>query len=79
MHLEILTPDKEVFSGEVTMVEVPGTSGRFQVLKNHAPIISTLTQGQVRVTDEEKHNQSFDITGGVVEVLNNRIAILAEV
>ena len=78
MHLDIVTPDANLFSGNVTMVEVPGAQGRFQVLKNHAPIISTLAVGKVRLIGEDQKEKSFEITGGVVEVLNNKITVLAE-
>lgn len=77
MTLEILTPDKKVFEGEVTAVTVPGTMGSFQILRDHAPIISTLEDGPVIIktkTDE----QTFIIKGGVVEVLKNKIIVLAE-
>ena len=77
MTLEILTPDKKVFEGEVTAVTVPGTMGSFQILRDHAPIISTLEDGPVIIktkTDEE----IFMIKGGVVEVLKNKIIVLAE-
>ena len=77
MFLEIITPDKKVFSGEVTSVQVPGTDGQFQILKNHAPIISTLTNGKVKIKTAGG-SQSFDVKGGVVEVLKNNIIVLAE-
>ena len=77
MHLEIITPDKKVFSGEVSSVSVPGTTGRFEMLNNHAPIISTLLNGKVKVKDKEGV-KTFDVKGGVVENLNNKIIILAE-
>lgn len=77
MQLEIITPDKTVFSGEVSSVHVPGTSGQFQVLKKHAPIISTLINGKVKVK-AENGTQIFDVKGGVVEVLNDKIILLAE-
>lgn len=77
MILEILTPDKKIFQGEVTSVTVPGKQGSFEILNNHAPIISTLDDGKVtvRVTKAEQH---FNILGGVVEVINNKIIVLAE-
>ncbi len=77
MHLDIITPEKKLFSGEVSSVKVPGTSGEFQVLKNHAPIISTLQKGTVKVksTDGLK---TFNISGGVIEVLKNKVILLAE-
>ena len=77
MHLEIITPDKKVFSGEVSSVSVPGTTGRFEMLNNHAPIISTLLNGKVKVKDKEGV-KTFDVKGGVVENRNNKIIILAE-
>lgn len=77
MNLEIITPDKKVYSGEVTSVSVPGMSGRFEMLKNHAPIISTLLNGKVKVKDKEGV-KTFDVKGGVVEMLNNKVIILAE-
>ena len=77
MHLQILTPDKEVYNGEVTSVSVPGTSGRFQMLENHAPIISTLLNGKVKIKDKDGVKE-FDVKGGVVENLKNKVVILAE-
>lgn len=78
MTLEILTPDKTVYEGAVTSVTVPGTLGSFEVLKDHAPIISTLEDGKVIVRGGAKPEEVFFITGGVVEVLNNKIIVLAE-
>lgn len=77
MHLEIITPEKKIYSGEVTSVSVPGASGRFQMLKNHAPIISTLLNGKVKIKDKDGVKE-FDVKGGVVENLKNNIVILAE-
>jgi F-type H+-transporting ATPase subunit epsilon len=77
MLLEIITPDKKVYSGEAISVSVPGSSGRFQMLDNHAPIISTLLNGKVKVKDKEGVKE-FDVKGGVVENLKNKVVILAE-
>ena len=77
MFLEIFTPDKKVYSGEVTSVSVPGASGRFEMLKNHAAILSTLVDGKVKIKDAEGV-KTFDVKGGVVENLKNKIVILAE-
>jgi F-type H+-transporting ATPase subunit epsilon len=77
MFLEIITPDKKVFSGEVTSVQVPGADGQFQILNNHAPIISTLINGKVNIKSASG-NQSFNVKGGVVEVLKNKVVVLAE-
>jgi F-type H+-transporting ATPase subunit epsilon len=77
MFLEIITPEKKIYSGEVTSVKVPGAIGQFQILKNHAPIISTLVKGKV-VIKTATGNESFDVNGGVIEVLKNKIVVLAE-
>ncbi|MCY1549409.1 ATP synthase epsilon chain [compost metagenome] len=77
MNLEILTPDKKVFEGEVTAVTVPGTLGSFQILKGHAPIISTLEDGPVLIKGSGG-DQTFNIKGGVVEVLDDKVIVLAE-
>ena len=77
MYLEILTPDQKVYSGEITSVQVPGSAGSFEVLINHAPIISTLDKGEVTVR-AGKEEKVYTIDGGVVEVLNNKIIVLAE-
>ena len=77
MFLEIITPDKKVFEGEVDAVSVPGAKGSFQMLNNHASIISTLINGKVKVMGKNGE-ESFDVKGGVVEMLNNKVIILAE-
>lgn len=77
MYLEIVTPDKKVFEGEVHSVSFPGTDGSFQVLNNHAPLVSTLAKGTVVYSGKELHEEIM-IDGGVVEVLNNRVIVLAE-
>ncbi len=77
MYLEIITPDKKVFEGEVKAVMVPGTAGTFQMLENHAAIISTLVNGKVKVKSSEGE-LIFDVQGGVVEMLKNKVVILAE-
>jgi len=77
MNLEILTPDKKVFEGEVRSVTVPGAMGSFEILNNHAPIISTLDDGKLIVRTSGKED-TYLIKGGVVEVLNNKVMVLAE-
>jgi F-type H+-transporting ATPase subunit epsilon len=77
MTLEIITPDQTIFKGEVTAVTVPGVLGSFQVLKDHAPIISTLDDGKV-IVQTASTEENFFIKGGVIEVLNNKIIVLAE-
>jgi F-type H+-transporting ATPase subunit epsilon len=76
MHLEILTPEKKVFEGEVTIVTFPGADGSFQVLDHHAPLISLLKQGTVEYKGKEGA-KNIEITGGVVEVLKNNVILLA--
>lgn len=77
MHLEIITPDKLVFEGEVESAIFPGADGSFQVLKNHAPLISSLSQGDL-IYQDSKGTHSLVVDGGVVEVLNNNVIVLAE-
>lgn len=76
MTLEIITPDKKIFSGEATAVTFPGTEGQFQVLNNHATLVSTLGKGNIIVEGNGK--ETFIVDGGVVEVLNNKVLVLAE-
>ena len=77
MYLEILTPDKKVFEGHVVIATFPGADGSFQVMDNHAPLISLLKQGLVEYKSKES-NGSIRITGGVVEVLQNKVVLLAD-
>lgn len=77
MQLEILTPDKALFSGEVTSVILPGSKGQFEVLKNHAALVSSLDKGMIKVKTIEGRTETFMIEGGVVEVLNNKVSVLA--
>jgi F-type H+-transporting ATPase subunit epsilon len=77
MQLDIITADKTLFSGDIEMVTLPGTDGTFQILKGHAALVSSLIKGQVVVKGTENGNQSFDITGGIVEILNNKVVVLA--
>jgi F-type H+-transporting ATPase subunit epsilon len=77
MYLEIVTPDKKIFEGEVIAATFPGTDGSFQVLNNHAPLVSTLGKGVIEYRDK---NEEYEVTvdGGVVEILHNRVIVLAE-
>ena len=77
MQLEIITPDKKVYSGKVNVVQVPGSKGLFEVLEYHAPIISTLERGRIKIV-EGNTELFFNINGGVIEVKNNQVIILAE-
>ncbi len=78
MHLEIITPEKKVFEGEVTIVSFPGSDGSFQVLNNHAPLVSLLKAGVVEYKTKEATRSQLKITGGVVEVLKNKVIVLAD-
>ena len=78
MKLEIVTPEKHLYSGEVKSAQFPGADGSFGVLNDHAPLISTLKEGEITVVEDNSEEKVFEIKGGVVEVLNNRIIVLAE-
>lgn len=78
MLLEIIAPDHQLYSGEVDLVQVPGSKGSFQILRNHAPIISTLDKGQIKIVDQKGGTTLFDVDGGVIEAKNNKIIVLAE-
>jgi F-type H+-transporting ATPase subunit epsilon len=77
MTLDILTPEKKLYSGEATSVQLPGVEGSFAILNNHAPIISALKEGIVKVKDVSG-NKNFAITGGFVECVNNKVIVCAE-
>jgi len=78
MYLEIITPDKKVFEGEVKLIKVPGSKGAFVILKNHAPIISTLDKGVIKIKDLNDEEQFFEIDGGIIENMANKIIVLVE-
>ncbi len=78
MYLEIITPDKKVFEGEVKLIQLPGSKGGFEILKNHAPIISTLEKGTIKIQDQTGKEQFFEIDGGVIENKANKIIVLVE-
>jgi len=75
MHLEIITPETKVFEGEVSIATFPGADGSFQIMNDHAPLVSLLTEGVVVYKSKEVNNQ-IEITGGVVEVLKNKVILL---
>ncbi len=78
MLLEIISPDKKLYSGEIINLSLPGSKGPFMILKNHAPIISTLEQGVIRILEADGKKTSFKVDGGVIEAKNNKIIVLAE-
>lgn len=78
MLVEIITPDAKLFEGEVNSIKLPGTNGGFEILNNHAPIISTLTAGKISIASDNGHKEFFEIQGGVIEMQNNKIIVLAD-
>ncbi|MBU1014409.1 MAG: ATP synthase F1 subunit epsilon [Bacteroidetes bacterium] len=78
MIIEIITPDRIIFSGTASLVQLPGIDGLFEILNNHAPLISVLKKGKVKIKNDKDQIEFFEIKGGVVEVLKNKILILAE-
>jgi F-type H+-transporting ATPase subunit epsilon len=78
MRIEIVTPDKKIFEGEIKSVRVPGKKGSFQVLKDHAPIVSTLESSMVIIVDMDGKETVLEIDGGVIEVKANRVILLAD-
>lgn len=78
MHLEILTPQKKVFNGEIKLLKVPGSQGSFEILMNHAPIISTLEKGEVRIVTKTGNVLLYTVDSGVVQAVDNKITVLAE-
>jgi F-type H+-transporting ATPase subunit epsilon len=77
MNLEIITPDKKVFNGEASSVTFPGTEGQFQILNGHAPLVSTIGRGDI-VIESSAGKTVFSVDGGVVEVLKDKVLVLAE-
>ena len=79
MNLEILTPEKKLFSGDVYGVQLPGVSGLFEVMEKHAPLVSALKAGKVKVLkDNKSHLAYFTIQSGFVEVIHNKVTVLVE-
>ena len=77
MFLEILSAEEKIFSGEEESVILPGSSGQFQILNNHAPIISSLKKGEIIYKENSKDN-TLAVNGGIVEVLDNKVSALIE-
>ena len=76
MNLIVLTPEKKIFKGEITAVKVPGVSGQFEILKGHAPIVSALGEGHVRIVKSGGEKKEFGIGQGFVEVLRDEVSLL---
>ncbi len=78
MQLEILTPEKKLYSGEVFGVQLPGVSGLFEILDKHAPLVSALGSGNVKVLKDNTATENYSIKSGFVEVANNKVTVLVE-
>ncbi len=78
MTLEILTPEKKIFSGDVYGVQLPGIDGLFEVLNKHAPLVSALGKGNLKILKDKSTNENYTIQGGFVEVLSNKATVLVE-
>ncbi len=78
MILEILTPEKKLYSGDVYGVQLPGISGLFEVLNKHAPMVSALGKGKLKILKDKKETVSYAIQSGFVEILNNKATVLVE-
>ncbi len=78
MYLEIVTPEKKLFAGDIQLIRLPGSKGSFEILNSHAPIISTLEKGQIKVVLESGSEQFFEINRGVVECVDNNVIVLVD-
>jgi F-type H+-transporting ATPase subunit epsilon len=79
MNLEILTPERKVFSGDVYGVQLPGVEGSFEVLERHAPLVAALKAGRLKILKDKQHHLAFfNIQSGFVEVIHNNVTVLVE-
>ncbi len=78
MNISVLSPDKLIFEGAITSVKVPGVTGQFEVLNNHAPVVSALGEGEVRILKQGGEKMTLKIEKGFIEVLNNEVALLIQ-
>ena len=78
MHLDIVTPSENIFSGEIKLIQLPGSNGSFELLENHAPIVSTLNKGIIRIITKDGRDKTFEIGGGVLEAAENKVTALVE-
>ncbi len=78
IHIDIVTPQRVIYSGTGESISVPGTKGPFQVLHNHAPIVSSLDVGVIKIINENQTETLFATDGGFVEVLKNKVSVIVE-
>lgn len=78
MKVKITKPDSTLYEGEAQLLQLPGSDGLFEILKNHAPIISSLAKGTIRLMVNDKDTKTFDIRGGVVQCQHNEVLILVQ-
>ncbi len=78
MNLEIITPTQKIFAGEIKLIQLPGVKGSFEILKKHAPIVSILEKGKMRIVTHEGEETLFEIESGVVEASTNSVIVLTE-
>jgi len=78
MNVEIISPDKSIFKGELNLIQLPGIDGSFEIMDHHAPHVSILKKGKIKLVDAKKKVDFIEINGGVIEVLNNYVKILVE-
>jgi len=76
LKISVLTPESEIFSGPIKSVKIPGVNGQFEILKNHAPLLSALGKGDVRILKDDGQSFNFEIESGFIEVLRNEVALL---
>lgn len=78
MQVDIITPEQIIFSAQSKLVQLPGSGGSFEILENHAPMVSTLEKGKIKIISQQGEETFFDIQSGVVEVLKNKVIVLAQ-
>lgn len=78
MIIEIVTPERKIYEGEIRLVQAPGTNGSFELMNNHAPIISTLHEGTLRIITANEDEKTFELNSGILECMDNKVIVLAE-
>jgi F-type H+-transporting ATPase subunit epsilon len=78
MKVQVISPDRQIFNGEITQAIMPGVNGGFEILKDHAPLISILGKGMLTLNTTAEGEKTYQIDGGVIEVVKNEIRILVE-